>query len=71
MFDPQRTDGTFGYVRSPHPKLLRETPQLCETSLPPYRFECHFEIRLLTRASIIAPEGVLCAAKCDAIATAN
>ena len=55
-FGSHHTDGTFGYVRPLHPKILVETPKPCETSLPPYRHECQFEIRVSTTASVIAPE---------------
>ena len=52
-------------------KLLLEAPQPCETSLPPNRHECQFEIRVPNRASNVAPEDVLRAAKFCAIATAK
>ena len=71
MFYTHQTDRTFGYVRALHLKLLLEIPEPCETSLPPYKHECQFEIRVSTRASIIAQEGVLPAAKCCATTTAN
>ena len=70
-FYSHHTDGTFGYVRPLHPKILLETPKPCETSLPTYRHECQFEIRVSTKASNIALEGVLRAAKFCSIATAN
>ena len=71
IFDTHHTDGMFGYVRPLNSKLFLDTPQLCETSLAPYRHECQFEIRVSTRASNISLEGVLCVHKCCAIATAK